>query len=273
MQYLEHRGCHLAYRLRGSGPPVVFIQGSGAHGDAWNPQIDSLQSQFTCLSFDNCGMGQSQPLPTTLTVEQMADDTLVLMDHVGWSDAHIVGHSLGGLIAQCLALRAPERVRSLSLLCTFSDGKDATRMSAGMIWTGLRTFVGTRRMRRRAFCEFVLPPSLWGDKDHWAELLEPLFGHDLADQPPVVMKQLKAMKSYDATPRLAELQNIPTLIVGASFDRIATPPVIERLVKSYPNCQFTNFEQAAHGVPIQCADEVNQLLTEHFLRTENGAPA
>ncbi len=103
----------------------------------------------------------------------------------------------------------------------FSDGKDATRMSAGMLWTGLRTFIGTRRMRRRAFCEFVLPPSLWGDKDHWAELLEPLFGHDLADQPPIVMKQLKAMKAYDATPRLAELQDIPTLIVGAKFDRIA----------------------------------------------------
>ncbi len=266
MQYLEHHGCRLAYRLRGSGPPVVFIQGSGAHGDAWNPQIDSLQSQFTCLSFDNRGMGPSQPLPASLTVEQMADDTLALMDHVGWSDAHIVGHSLGGLIAQCLALRAPERVRSLSLLCTFSDGKDATRMSAGMFWTGLRTFIGTRRMRRRAFCEFVLPPSLWGDKDHWAELLKPLFGHDLADQPPVVMKQLKAMKAYDATPRLAELQDIPTLIVGARFDRIATPPVIERLVQSYPNCQFTNFEQAAHGVPIQCADEVNQLLAKHFLR-------
>ncbi len=57
-----------------------------------------------------------------------------------------------------------------------------------------------------------------------------------------------------------------TLIVRARFDRIATPPVIERLVQSYLNCRFTNFEQAAHGVTIQCADEVNQLLSKHFLR-------
>ena len=75
----------------------------------------------------------------------------MLMDAQGWDSAPVVGHSLGGLVALHLALSARARIRSLSLLCTFSLGRDATQLSWGMFWLGLRTFLGTREMRRRAF--------------------------------------------------------------------------------------------------------------------------
>ena len=126
---IEHRGCRLAYAVRGDGPPIVFIQGSGPHGDGWLPQVDELASRYRCLSFDNRGMGRSQPLGVRLTVEQMAEDVQILMDSQGWKSAHLVGHSLGGLVALCVALTARSRVRSLSLLGTFARGADATRLS------------------------------------------------------------------------------------------------------------------------------------------------
>jgi len=263
-QHLDHRGCRLTYRVQGDGPPVLFIQGSGLHGDGWQPQVETLAKQYRCLSFDNRGMGASQPFGAAITVEQMAEDALVLMDAQGWKSAHVVGHSLGGLIALHLALTARVRIRSLSLLCTFARGRDATRLSWGMFWLGLRTYVGTRGMRRRAFTQMVLPPALLVDRDKWAERLAPLFGHDLADHPPVVMKQLAAMRAYDATPRLHELAGLPTLVVGAQHDRIARPEVVTELASRLPGCRFVEFDDAAHGVTIQCAEKINALLHERF---------
>ncbi len=272
------QGCSFAYKLRGSSSdtssPVVLIQGTGTHGDAWNPQVEQLQEEYRCLTFDNRGMAGSQPLAVErLSVSQLADDTLALMDHLGWNSVHLVGHSLGGLIAQSVALKATQRIRSLSLLCTFSRGRDATKLSWPMLWTGLRTFVGTRRMRRRAFCEIVLPPQLWPQRDQWLDRLAEIFGHDLAEQPPVVMKQLAAMKAYDATPELPKINHIPTLVVGANFDMISTPSVAKRLADSFPGCHFVQFEHAAHGVTVQLATEINQLLTDHFSRADKIADA
>src|SRR5687767_5462806 len=123
---VEHRDCRLAYDVRGEGPPVLFVQGVGVHGDGWLPQVDALSDRYRCLSFDNRGMGRSLPLGAPLTVDQMTEDALVLMDAEGWESAHVVGHSLGGLIALNLALTARTRVRSLSLLCTFARGSIGT---------------------------------------------------------------------------------------------------------------------------------------------------
>ena len=267
-QHLDHRGCRLTYRITGDGPPVLFIQGSGLHGDGWLPQVNALASHFRCLTFDNRGMGNSQPYGTPITVEQMAEDALVLMDSQGWESAHVVGHSLGGLIAQQLAIAARNRVRSLSLLCTFSRGADATRLSWEMFCLGLRTYLGTKPMRRRAFTEMVLPPGIPGDRDSWAERLAPIFGHDLADHPPVVMKQLAAMRAYDATSRLGALAGVPTLVVGARYDKIAKPSIVRALAAGIPGSRLVEFEDAAHGVTIQCADRINSLLAEHLASAE-----
>ena len=268
---IGHRGCRLSWSVCGKGPPVVLIQGTGLHGAGWLPQVEGLADRYQCLYFDNRGMGRSQPLGERITVEQMAEDVQVLMDAQGWTSAHIVGHSLGGLVALCLAISAPSRVRSLSLLCTFARGADATRMTWPMFWQGLRTYIGTRRMRRLAFLEYVMPPHILAteDRDKLAERLPPIFGHDLADQPPVVMKQLAAMRAYDATARLAELAGTPTLVALAGHDRIARPELGRALAAGIPRSRLVEFPDAAHGVCIQSAGEINALLHEHFSAAEN----
>src|SRR5581483_11005872 len=148
-----------------------------------------------------------------------------VMDAEGWPSAHVVGHSLGGPIALHLALTARAGVRSLSLLCTFADGRAAAPLSWRMVWAGLRVRFGTRPVRRRAFLELVLPPAALrgADRDTLAAGLAPLFGRDLGDQPPAVPDQLRAMRAYDAAPRLGELAGPPTLVVSAEYDPIAPP--------------------------------------------------
>jgi pimeloyl-ACP methyl ester carboxylesterase len=184
---LEYRGCKLAYDLRGEGPPVLLIQGVGVHGDGWTPQTEALAARFRCITFDNRGMGRSQPADGTITVEQMADDALAILDAEKVEAAHVVGHSLGGLIALRLALEARSRVRSLTLMCTFADGKAAAPLTLRMMWLGMRTKIGTRKMRRKGFLRLVMPAdSLAGvDVNAMAEKFAPLFGHDLATRRPL----------------------------------------------------------------------------------------
>jgi pimeloyl-ACP methyl ester carboxylesterase len=269
MAQLDVLGCRFHYDVSGVGPPVVFIQGTGVHGAGWSPQISALQTEFACLSFDHRGMGASQPAGAPVTIAQLAQDTLALMDEQQWPSAHVVGHSLGGLVALEVALAARARVRSLSLLCTFARGRDATRLTPAMLWTGLRTRIGTRPARRRAFLELVLPSSTRDEAnaaDAAAELA-PIFGHDLAEQPPIVMKQLRAMTAYDATPRLSQLAGVPTLVVSAEEDRIAPPALGRALAAGIGGATYHELAGAAHGMPIQRAAEVNALLRSHFLQS------
>jgi pimeloyl-ACP methyl ester carboxylesterase len=179
---VHHNGCELAWQVQGHGPPVVFIQGVGLHGRGWQPQVTELATHYTCLTFDNRGAGASLPAPRVLSMAAMTEDTLRIMDAVGWDSAHLVGHSMGGCIATELALRARQRVRNLSLLCTFARGRDATRLTKRMLSVGIRSSIGTLRSRRRAFLELVLAPDdlTPAERDALAVDLEPLFGHDLA---------------------------------------------------------------------------------------------
>jgi pimeloyl-ACP methyl ester carboxylesterase len=270
----EHLGCRLAYRLggRAGGPPVLFVQGVGVHGDGWRPQVDGLGDRFSCLTFDNRGMAASQPIGTAaVPVGQMAADALALMDAVGWPSAHLVGHSLGGLVALQLALAAKARVRSLSLLCTFADGRIPTRLTPWMLWVGARTRIGTRRQRRRAFLRLVLPPTEWAalaDTDAAAAELAPLFGHDLADSPPVVMKQFAAMKACDLTPRLGELAGVSTLVVSAAHDRIAPPAAGRAIAAAVSGARYVEVADASHGLPIRHAGRVNGWLADHVEAAE-----
>ena len=247
---------------------MLFIQGAGLHGAGWEPQVSELSTSYTCATFDNRGMGRSQPHVGALTIEQMAADAVAIMDALGWESAHVVGHSMGGLIAQHLAVSARTRVRSLALLCTFPRGGDATKLTPWMLWTGLRTRIGTRRQRRHAFLEMVLTRDelAAADKDVLAAQLEPIFGHDLADQPAIVMKQLSAMSAYDATPLLAGLAGLPTLVLSATHDRLAPPASGRAIAAGIAGARFVEWTDAAHGVPITQAARVNELLREHFAR-------
>jgi pimeloyl-ACP methyl ester carboxylesterase len=263
---LEHKGCRLHYAIAGQGEPVVLIQGAGVAGTGWLPQVETLSSEYTFLIFDNRGMGRSLPVGCPLTIEQMAEDTLALMDAAGWSSAHVVGHSLGGMVAQQIALTQHTRVRSLTLMCTFSHGADASKLSLFVVWTGMRTRIGTLRQRRRAFLQMCMPADYLRsiDPNALAERLAPIYGYDLGKQPPIALQQLAAARKYDSTPRLRELAGIPTLVITAAEDRIARPEYGRVIAEAIPGARYVEVPEAAHGLPLQKPEVVNRLLREHF---------
>jgi pimeloyl-ACP methyl ester carboxylesterase len=266
MPTASSNGATIRYTTSGAGPAVLLIQGVGAIGRAWQPQIDALASSRTVLAFDNRGIGDSPPGTAPLSIEAMAADALAVADAVGTTTFDVVGHSMGGVIAQEVALSAPSRVRSLSLLCTFARGAQGARLSWDLLIAGLRSRLGPRTARRRAFVELVIPAAYLAQVDRAALEVElaDLFGRDLADQPPIVMAQLKAMARYDALDRLRLLAPIPTLVVSATHDRIALPAFGRQLAAAIPGARCVEIADAGHAVPIQCADRVNALLAGHL---------
>ena len=275
MPTIATRNARVQYWKAGTGPAVVMVQGAGVIGEGWRPQIDALKERYTVIWIDNRGIGQSVMTGGVLTVEDMAADVLAVVDAERLDRFHLVGHSMGGLIAQQVALIAAARVESLALLCTFHQGRQAAAMSMGMLVTALRSRIGTRRMRRHAFVELVMPPAYLAgiDRDVLCENLQGLFGRDLADQPPIVMQQLRAMSKFDVSPELDRLSAIPTLVMSAEHDRIARPAYGRALAAAIRGATFVEFKGAGHAVPIQCAAEVNKILEKHLSASSYQLPA
>lgn len=256
----------LGWFRQGGGDPVLLIHGTGVGARAWEPQVEALAPQHRCLTFDHRGLGVSPPPPRNLSVESMADDALEVLDAAGESRVHVVGHSLGGLVALVLALRAPARVRSLSLLCTFATGAVPTKPTAGLVWTGVRMMLGTRRARRRAFLSLVLTPEELARIDAepaFLARLQDLFGHDLVGPLPVARRQLGALGRCDVSGELGRLAGVPTLVVSAERDRLAPPAAGRFLAAGIAGARYVELDGAAHAVPITAPERVNAPLLAH----------
>ena len=262
-------GAELSYRVAGTGAPVLCIQGVGVIGNGWSPQVEALSRHYRVITFDNRGIGASGAGESPLTVEAMAADALAIMDAEKVGRAHVIGHSLGGLVALHVALAAPQRVRSLALLCTFADGAEPGRLSLRMAVLGLRTRLGTRAMRRGGMLRLIMPADYLrrADRAALAERVQELFGRDLADQPPLVSAQLRAMAKYSAVSRLHEITSIPTLVASGAHDPIAPPHLARALAAAIPGARLVEFADGGHALPIQMVDEVNALLLEHLAGT------
>jgi pimeloyl-ACP methyl ester carboxylesterase len=255
----------IAWDRRGDGPTVVFVQGVGATGRAWSPQVDELSRGFDCVWFDNRGIGASERGTAPLTVDQLARDTIGLMDALGVERAHLVGHSLGGVIAQAVALRWPGRVRSLALLNTFAGGRDLHGPPLRLMWYGAWSRLGPRAIRRRAFARLVLPD------DHLREVgigpamaqLEAVFGRSLADPPPITDVQLAALRAHDERDRLRELTDKPCLVLSGAADPIARAAAGRALAFGIGGAHLIE-HTGGHALPVYAAAEVNALLRAHL---------
>jgi pimeloyl-ACP methyl ester carboxylesterase len=224
--------------------------------------VTGLQGEFQMLRFDNRGIGKSVPCDGEISIEAMAADARALMDEAGWESAHVAGYSMGGVIAQQLALDYPKRVRSLALLCTFARGKDVNQHNLPFLWKAARTRIGTRRSRRRAFLEMLFEAEYIAAKGEEALAADVgrLVGRDIAEQPPIVMRQLKALGGHDASQRLGELAGMPALVVSGTRDVIARAWSGRRLAELISGARFELLTDGTHGATIEHVERVNEML-------------
>lgn len=249
----------IAYEVTGEGPPVLLIQGTGVPGEGWRPQIDALSARYRVAWFDHRGIGRSGAPVAAFSVDDLAEDAAAVLDACGWPATHLAGHSLGGIVAHRLARRHPGRALSLSLMCTFLCGRHAVGITPRVAWLGLRSRLGTRRMRRLAFLEMIVSPSerAGADVDALAAHFARYFQRDLADHPPVEMQQVAAMWADVEELPSGAISGVPTWVCSAEHDVLSPPQEGQALAARISGARFERFDGAGHGVPLSQPERFN----------------
>jgi pimeloyl-ACP methyl ester carboxylesterase len=235
----------LDYERSGSGPPLLLIMGMSGTSLHWGePFLEALRRDFEVIVYDHRGVGASSRLEGPVTIVEMAADALGLLDALGIETAHIVGISMGGMIAQELALAHPERVRTLTLGCTYCGGPGSVLMPAAVarrLAEARRS--GDRERVMRTAWETNVSAALVDDADAYAEYLA--IGHRRVVAVPVIMAQTQAIFEHDTSERLAGL-TMPVLVIHGTADEVL-PVQNGRVVASrIPGSRLEIFEGAGH---------------------------
>lgn len=258
----------LHYDVAGAGTPVLLIMGLSVPGSAWRFQHRAIAERHRVAWFDNRGAGRTDAPPPPYTMARLAQDALGLMDHLGWADAHVVGISMGGMVAQHVALDHRDRVRSLSLIATSAGGTMARLPTAAGTWHFMKALLGPKQGRIDATARLLFPPSYrtTADMAKICEILREDFG-----KPPKKdgrRGQLRAVFGHDTRRRLGELVGLPTLVIKPGRDILVRPVQAERLHAAIPGSTILRLPEAGHGLLRQEPDAINAALLSHFATTD-----
>lgn len=253
----------LAYRVFGqTGPRVLFIMGFGMPGEVWTPQTDELQKDHQCCHYDHLGVGDSDRGPLFRTMPAMAEDALRILDDLRWDRAHVVGVSMGGMIAQELALRSQDRCQSLTLIATHGGAPIASWPTAKGMWLFLKGLFGGPKARSKSLPRLLYPEAFLQsiDPDVLREHMSARLGRPPAFR--TMVGQLAAVWRYSTESRLRQVLT-PTLLVRPGKDILIRPSQTDRLAARLPNARVLRFDDAGHGVTFQKASEINAALRDH----------
>jgi pimeloyl-ACP methyl ester carboxylesterase len=219
MPSIDAGGTELHYVRAGSGEPMLLIQGMSATHLTWGqPFLDALEPSFDCVVFDNRGMGLSGPAEPPFAIVDMAGDALGLLDALGIDSAHVVGISMGGMIAQELALAHPDRIRTLTLGATYCGGPEGTLMSPeDLQLLGAAMASGDRERVLRAMWEINLSPAFRADDSRYDAFRE--MATALPAPRETILQQMRACGAHDTSSRLGQIA-VPTQVVHGTADRL-----------------------------------------------------
>jgi 3-oxoadipate enol-lactonase len=244
----------IAWERHGSGEPLLLIQGLGYARWGWEPVVEPLARSFDVLLFDNRGIGESDVPQGPYTAAEMAGDAVQVLDEAGVERAHVVGTSLGGVIAQELALAYPERVGKLVLACTTPGGPRAYPMPQPTVDLMLA------RASLREFTENALAPA------NRPDLVERILVHRerTAQGFEPWSAQAAAGAGFDASERLGGLA-APTLVQHGDSDVVVDPRNGELLVELIPDARLSVYEGGGHlffwQEPERFVREVEEFLS------------
>jgi pimeloyl-ACP methyl ester carboxylesterase len=265
MPYAELPATSLFYERRGTGAPLLLIQGMSGTQASWGePFLRALEPLFDLVAYDHRGIGRSAPWRTPFTIVDLAQDARALLDHLGWEHAHVLGISMGGMVAQELALEHPERIRTLALGCTYCGGEQAALAGPEVLamfrqaWGGGAAGPGGTPP--------TPPPGGEG-------LLGTLAAHlssgtlarmALAVPAPLgaILLQLQAVGGHDTSARLPGLR-VPTLVLHGTRDPVLPAANGELIARLVPDARLELLDGAGHLFWLEQPGRTVELLREH----------
>jgi pimeloyl-ACP methyl ester carboxylesterase len=257
-------GAKIAYRRIGNGRPLVVLNGFAATSADWDPSfIDRLASSNELILLDNRGIGRSTDNGQPFDLAKLADDAARIIEMLGIERVNVLGWSMGGFIAQRLALQPPDRINKLILLSTDPGGANADLASAD-VWSKLIDMSGTPQEQARRLLSLVFPRAI-------VESIYREFGDIVAAaraqlSTDLVNRQVAAMDAWHRTGignRVREI-NVPVLVATGTADIVIPPSNALRLVNAIPGAWLAQFNGGGHAFMFQyprpLADLINNFL-------------
>jgi 3-oxoadipate enol-lactonase len=263
MPFCETNDIRLYYEVTGDGPYLLLVSGIGGGTWSWFGQVPFFERRYRVITVDNRGVGQSSMPPPPYRMDQFAGDLLGLLDHLQVSETFVMGLSMGGMIAQELALLAGSRIRALVLGCTHCGGSERIPPKPEV----LARFVNNDGLTIEQIVDKNLPfffsarcretqPERVATYRR-VQIEAPL-------QPPhAFLGQVDAIRTFACCERLRGL-TVPTLVVNGSEDVLVPPanaPILDGFI---PSARMVEFPGAGHALHVECRDELNQLAHEFF---------
>jgi len=268
LPHFETQGGRIWYEAIGDGDPVLLIMGLAGKGSDWTPEfLHLLARYFRCITYDHRGCGASDPARERVTIDSMAEDALALLDHLGVGACHVAGLSMGGMIAQTIAIRSPERVRKLVLISTHCGGERIVTPDPEIM-----ELISNPKPGRAALRRTIQALCAPGFAERRPGALEGFVDGVLASPTSyeVLQAQLKAVLSDDRYKLLPRIQ-APTLIIQGDKDRLVPPGNAGVLHERIPDTRLAGIANCGHMVMLEWPEKLAELIAVFLMDTP--APA
>ena len=248
-----------------AGDPVLMIMGLGGSSRLWYRLLPWITRRRRAILFDNRGTGESAPVRGNLTMQSLAGDALAVLDAAREESAHVLGVSMGGMVAQHIALDHRERVRSLTLACTTAGGRRGAPPWRLLAASALRPVFGPTRTFPLVAPVLYAPETRRSKQDRLREDLE----RRMADRTSAltIYAQMGAIVGHDTRARLGELEGISTLVVHGLEDALVPVARARELAKSIPGARLALIPSCGHVLTTDAEEETAEAIVDHLDRS------
>jgi len=260
MPVARGNGINIYYEVHGDGDPLVLIQCLGGNSVDWQFQTPVFAERYRVVIFDNRGSGRSEAPPPRYSVVEMADDALALMDVLGIERAHILGLSLGGFIAQELALRSPQRVDRLVLAATAARLPALSR-HALRVWLRMAEERVSEETRFLEMFSWLFSSRLLEDESQVATMLGFFVQNPYPQLPEGYSGQIAACLAHDTRHRIKAIA-APTLVMAAGEDILVPVAAAEELASGIPRARLAVIPGGGHAFGGELPDQFNRAVLE-----------
>jgi pimeloyl-ACP methyl ester carboxylesterase len=252
----------LSYEREGTGPPLLLIMGMSGTLHHWGPELlERLQRDFQAIVYDHRGVGQSSPTSEPFTIAQLGEDAAGLLNALEIESAHVMGISMGGMVAQELVLAHPELVRTLVLGCTYCGGEGSALASQQVMSRLVEAMMSGDRARAiRAGWEANLSPRYAADDEAYERFLQVATHYVVPVQQ--IMLQMQAISGHDTSKRLGGLQT-PTLVIHGTVDQMLPVQNGHMIAGLIPDSRLEIFDDVGHLFFWEEPQRSAELVREH----------
>lgn len=256
---------NMYYEVHGEGEPLVMIMGASGNVEWYYPAIPVYSPEYKLVLYDNRGAGRSDDSEIPYAIEMLADDLAGLLNAIGIESAHILGASLGGMIAQQFVLRYPKRVRSLILACTYCGGPGSSLMNdPELIEAGKRmqSLSGEELvMETLRLC--VSKKFINDNPDRAQEMVKIMANRPMTPQ--AQMKQGQAAMAHNTYNRLPEIK-APTLVITGDADKLINVENSRIIASRIPGAELAILQGAGHMFNFEAEEEANRIILDFLWR-------